>query len=382
MQLSDEYVDVPRLSKTDLEHLAREPSPKVRAALCEKICAGYNDKAYSERETALALEIIRLLIKDTSLRVRRSLSEALKSNPELPRDIAIDLANDHELVAEAILGHSPVLDEEDLLAIIHSTQSLRKLMAIAGRDTISAGVANALIDDGAHSVTMTVIQNPGAQIEESTFAYLLEEYYQDDSILEALVYRSSLPYTVAEKLFYLVGDHLRRHLSEHHHLRRETIEDITAQATESATLKFLSPWMGQQDIQQLVQEMFRQDRLTNSLIIRSLCIGDLRFFQTAMAKRANISVSNAKILLLDPHSVGFDACYDKAALPAPLRDAVRCLYHCALEETQLGRFYHEEFTKRVIEKIMAEGYDRSVDQMPTLISMLGATMQEKRQNAN
>ncbi len=139
--------------------------------------------------------------------------------------------------------------------------------------------------------------------------------------------------------------------------------------------------MAQQDIQQLVHEMYREDRLTNSVIIRSLCIGDLRFFQTAMAKRAGITVSNAKILLLDPHNVGFDACYEKAAMPASLRDAVRTLYQAALEETQLGRFYHDQFTQRVLGRIMREGLDASVENMSIIIGMLNASTQPSPQYA-
>jgi uncharacterized protein (DUF2336 family) len=130
-----------------------------------------------------------------------------------------------------------------------------------------------------------------------------------------------------------------------------------------------------------VQELFRQDKLTNSLLIRSLCIGDLRFFWTALAKRANISVSNEKILLLDPEALGFDACYDKAAMPATLRDAVRALYFCALEETDLGRVHHDQFTSRVIARITKAGYDKSVDQMTTIIGMLNVSMQEMTKNA-
>jgi uncharacterized protein (DUF2336 family) len=376
-----DYVDAARISPQDLQQLAKEPSAKARAALGDKICAAYNDKAYTENEMNLAIEIIRLLVRDTSIRVRRTLSERLRRNPDVPHDVILHLANDEDIIAEAVLSDSPVLAEEDLLAIVHSTHSLRKLLAIAGRDTLSSEVCDALIDDGDHAVTMKVVQNAGANVNDAMLEFLLEEYYQDDSMLEALVHRGNLPYSVAQKLFYLFGHHYRTHLREHYNLREESIEDMTNYASEHSMLRFLSPWMGQQDIQQLVQELFRQDKLTNSLLIRSLCIGDLRFFWTALAKRANISVSNAKILLLDPEALGFDACYDKAAMPATLRDAVRALYFCALEETDLGRVHHDQFTSRVIARITKAGYDKSVDQMTTIIGMLNVSMQEMTKNA-
>lgn len=375
------YSDMARISATDLQQLTQEPSAKVRAALCDKICASFNDKAYGARESELAIEIIRLLVRDTSIRVRRTISERLRRNADVPHDIVLKLANDDDVIAEAILSDSPVLHEEDLLAIIHSTHSLRKLLAIAGRDTLSADVCSAMIDNGEHAAVVRVIQNPGAHLEDDAFAYLLDEYYQDDSILEAMVQRGGLPYSVAQRLFYLVSEHYRQQLSEHYHLREESIEDMTHYASENSMLRFLSPWMGQQDIQQLVQDLFRQEQLTNSLIIRSLCIGDLRFFWTAMAKRANISTNNAKMLLLDPSQEGFAACYDKAAMPATLRDAVRTLYFCALEETQLGRFYHDQFTSQVIARITKEGYDKSIENMTTIIGMLNVSIQEMASHA-
>lgn len=375
------YSDTVRLGAADLEQLSKEPSAKVRAELCDKICASFNDKVYSEREVELAIEIIRLLIRDTSIRVRRTISERLHRNADVPHDIILKLANDEDIIAEAVLSDSPVLREEDLLAIIHSTHSLKKLLAIAGRDSLSVDVCTAIIDNGDHAAILRVIQNAGANIKDETLSYLLDEYYQDDSILEAMVHRSGLPYSVAQRLFYLVGDHYRQHLSQHYQLREESIEDLASYGSENSMLRFLSPYMGQQDIQQLVQDLFRQDQLTNSLIIRSLCIGDLRFFWTALAKRANISVSNAKLLLLDPQKNGFDACYDKAAMPASLKDAVRALYFCALEETQLGRFYHDQFTACVIARITNQGLDRSIEQMSTLIGMLNVSIQETAEHA-
>jgi uncharacterized protein (DUF2336 family) len=375
------YVEQARLTAADLQQLTREPSAKIRAELCEKICACFNDKIYSPREADLAIEIIRLLVRDTSIRVRRTISEQLAHNRDIPHDIALKLANDEDIIAEAILSHSPVLNEEDLLAIIHSTHSLRKLLAIAGRDSLSAGTAKALIDNGTQSVTLRVIHNSKAALTDETMHYLLEEYYQDDSILDALVHRGNLPYSVAQKLFYLVGSHYRQQLSKQYHLREESIEDASTYGTEHSMLRFLSPWMGQQDVQQLIQELYQQEKLTDSLIIRSLCIGDLRFFQTAMAKRAGVSVSNAKLLLLDPQHKGFYACYEKAGLPDSLKEAVCALYFCALEESQLGRVFHDQFTAQVIARIIKQGYDKSIKHMQTIIGMLHVSMQEDKDHA-
>ena len=269
------------ITREDIELLVREPSPAMRQRICEKISDGYNSGLYSEGETKLANEIFRLLLKDTEMKVRILMAEALKDNMQAPHDIIWALANDRHEVAVPILEFSHVLSEEDLVTIVRATREHPKLKAIARRDTISKQLAHALIEKRDHEITRELLANKGASIADTSMDIILEEFARENSVLEELVLRGGLPYDFAERLFATVSDVLKKQLSRKYRMSQHLVEEVSVNARETAMLQFISPWMSQNDINHLVEEMHRNKRLTDSVIIRSLCIGDLRFFETA-----------------------------------------------------------------------------------------------------
>lgn len=359
------------ITQDDIRHLIAEPSVEVRSDIARKVCAGYKYGNYKDRERGLAEEIIRLLLKDTALRVRRVLAEELQEHLDVPRDIIFKMTQDDIEVAGPVLQHSPVLTEEDLESIVAATQHVAKLLAIASRNTLSAPLSQTLISTGERQVISRVMQNQGAQIDDSIYDYMLDEFAHDNSMLQELVYRGGLPYTVAEKLFVLVSDQLKKDLTKRYRLSRHVIDEATDQARSTSMLKFLSPWMSQQDIQKLVDHMHKNKRLAHSVVLRSLCIGDLRFFETAMAKLVGIPVSNARILMMDPGALGFQAFYDSSGMPADFREAVHMLFKLAQEETFFGKFHCEDFSQRMMVRIMQGNYDKQVPNMPYLMAIIG-----------
>jgi len=59
------------------------------------------------------------MVADAALRVRISLAEAVKNLPDGPRDIVLRLAHDPAvMVCEPVILFSPMLTEEDLVALI------------------------------------------------------------------------------------------------------------------------------------------------------------------------------------------------------------------------------------------------------------------------
>ncbi len=360
------------ISRADIELLVREPSAAMRARITEKITTGYNSGQFSESETRLANEIFRLLLRDTETRVRGMMAEQLKANLQVPHDVVWALANDVADVATPILTYSYVLSEEDLIAILSATREHAKLMAIASRESISKELAHALIETRDPKVARTVIANPSATLAETTLELVIDEFDRDNNVLGELVYRGGLPYSFAEKLFSVVSDTLKKQLTKKYRLGRALADDAANNARETATLQFLSPWMSQQEINGLIDQMHKNKRLTDSVIIRSLCIGDLRFFEAAIAKRVGIPASNARILILDPGPLGFKALYESCGLPASLYHAVHTMLRIAHEETEYGSYRTNDFGLVMAHKIRFHGYDKSVENMDALLGMIGA----------
>lgn len=366
------------ITREDINLLVREPSAAQRSRIVQKITAGYNAGLLNESETKLANEIFRLLLKDTEARVRKLLAEELKFSLTVPRDIILALANDPVPdVAAPVLQHSFVLTEEDLMGIVRATRQSEKLSAIASRESISRELAHALVETEEPAITRQVLANRNASLADTTIEVVLERFARDNSVLEELVCRGGLPHTFAEKLFTTVSDNLKKQLTRRYRLSRHVVEEATTNARETAVLQFISPWMSQQDISQLINQMHRNKRLTDSVIIRSLCIGDLRFFETAIAKRVGIPVSNTRILIIDPGPLGFKALYESAGLPEEFYDAVRTMLQLSLEETEYGSYRAADFGDRMRARIQSGNYDKTIPHMATLLTMVGHAMHDR-----
>ena len=69
----------------------------------------------------------------------------------------------------------------------------------------------------------------------------------------------------------------------------------------------------------MVRQMHHNQRLTPLLILRALCVGDLAFFEMAIAVMGKIPVRNARILIHDAGLNGLTSLYEgrHAAPPAP-----------------------------------------------------------------
>lgn len=365
------------ITREDIDLLVREPSASMRVRITDKIATGYNAGLFTDSETKLANEIFRLLLKDTEVKVRRLIAERLKSNLAVPHDVIWALANDKPEVACSVLQYSHVLSEDDLVAIARATSESQKLQAIARRESISKELSHALVQTRQRDVTRELLANRGAVLAETSLEVVLDEFARDHDVLEELVVRGGLSYVFAEKVFSHVSDNLKKQLTKKYRLNRHVMEEVATNARETAVLQFMSPWMSQHEINLLVDQMHRNKRLTDSVIIRSLCIGDLRFFETAIAKRVGIPVSNARILLIDPGPLGFKALYESARLPETFYKAVHTMLHFALEETQYGNYRTTDFGQRMVERITNGAQLSDIENMDTLLTMIGAAIHDR-----
>ena len=365
------YVNIDR---EDIAQLVREPSAAQRSRIAEKICLGFNSGQFSDSEIRLATDIFRLLLKDTEMKVRRVLADQLKENMRVPHDIIWTLANDKPEVAIPVLQYSFVLSEDDLIAIVKASKQVAKLRAVAMRQSISKPLSKALVDKGEREVAQILVGNPSAHLDESGLDSVLETFGDEYGILEELVYRGGLPYAFAERLFYRVSGNLKKQLTRKYRLNKAAVEEASNTTRETVTLQFLAPWMSQQDITNLVSEMDHAGRLSDSVMIRSLCIGDIRFFETAIARRVNIGVSNAKLLVADPGPLGFKALYASAKLPEAYYECVKVLLKLANEETQYGTYQTMDYCNRMVARIVSGGYDKTVENMDVLLTMIGRNL--------
>ncbi len=355
--------------------LANNSSPGVRADVATKIARGLVAKSFTESESAIAMDILRILAVDMEVSVRKSLSESLCDSQIAPHDVIMRLANDVAEVAVPVLQYSYVLSEDELIQIVRSTREVVKLSAIARRETISLELSEVLADTGEQKVLHTLLHNRGAYLADGMIEKRWDMLTGNPSLLEALVQRGGLSVSIAEKLFAIVTDEMKQHLARNYRLPMTLVEHNVEDIREWNTLGMLMPdndeHRSEQEIESLVHQLYTSNRLTYSLIIRSLCTGDLSFFEAALARLAGVPRANARMLMFDSGPLGFRAFYKKAHMPEGFYDAIRLLIRISLELTQYGRVRREDFRQRVVAKIRSEGYDESIENMQYLLAIIG-----------
>src|SRR5262249_30107206 len=153
------------------------------------------------------------------------------------------------------------------------------------------------------------------QIDEQDIERVMEVYRGDQSILEALVTREGLSPSFAERIYSQVADTLKKQLTQRYRLSWKVAHKATELVKESAGLKFLTPWMTRHDVEKLVDQMHHNKRLTYSTVINALCMGEIGFFEAAVAKMAGIPVANTRLLLCDPGELSCRALFQSAGFP-------------------------------------------------------------------
>ncbi|HYH17553.1 MAG TPA: DUF2336 domain-containing protein [Azospirillum sp.] len=362
-----------QLTKEDVSRLLSDPSPTTRADLAAKLGRQF-DSDLTEGERRLAEEIIRHMARDAVVRVRQSLAENLKANPNLPRDVALTLAKDVEAVAIPILSVSQVLSDDDLLEVVR-TGTDAKHTAIAKRPAVGSRVADALIEKGSEGAVAALVANEGAQIGERSLGRVIDRFGASEAVQEPLVRRARLPVTVAERLVAVVSEKLQQYLVAHHELSPQIAADAILQSRERATVTLFSGESDEGALERLVAQLSRNNRLTPSLIVRALCMGDIGFFETALAHLAGVPLTNARLLIHDAGRLGLKSVYDRAKLPPALLPACRIAID-VLKETPYDGEEHdrERHRRRMIERILTQYEDLAADDLEYLLAKLGDMM--------
>lgn len=368
------------LTKEDVSRLLSDTSGAARAETAAKVASDFTKEDLTEKERAMAEDIFRLMVKDAEVRVREALAQNLKENPAVPHDVAVSLARDVDTVALPILQFSEVLTDDDLMEIVTS-QGATKQIAIAQRDTVSAVISDALVESGNEEVVTSLVSNRGADISEKSFSAVVDKFGDSEKVQGAMVYRPKLPVTIAERLVTLVSEKLREELSQRHELDPTVSTDLILQARERATIS-LSSMGDETDLGKLISQLKENGRLTPSLVLRALCMGDLSFYEFSVAELAGLSVENVRKLIHDSGELGLKGLYSKTGLPHAHYPAARAAIDVAREtEYDGGEHDRERYSRRMLERILTQYGDLGVDFDSDDLEYLLTKMNELPSNA-
>lgn len=364
------------LSKEDVEKLMADPSAKNRADATGKIAAQFSGDELGPAEKKIAEDIFRALVKDVEVRVRESLSTHLKSSQDVPHDIALALAKDVDSVALPMLKFSEVLTDEDLVEIVRD-HGATKQVAIAQRPRVSSTVADALIDTGNETAVARLVSNEGADITKTSLERVMTDYSESTAVSNSLARRPSLPAAISERLVGAITERLQEYLTTTMELAPDVASNLILQARERATMGLVEFGSTDTELENLIEQLYRKGRLTPSLLLRALCVGDLNFFERALATLAGVPLKNARMLIHDQGSLGLQSLYLKAELPRRLFPAFRAGIDVVAEtEYDGGTNDRARYIERMLERMLTQFEDPSSRLSPDDIDYLMGKLNE------
>ena len=278
--------------------LAGEKSQAGRNSLFATVQALFFDAkgTLSDRERALMSDILRQLVREVEISVRKDLARRLADRGDAPRELVVALANDEIEVAHPILLHNTVLHDVDLIEIVrHRTQAHQ--LAVAMRKNITEDVSQALVDTGDTNVITTLLENGDAALSNSLMEYLVAESKRVDTFQNPLVNRRDLPPDLARKMYWWVSAAVRQHIVDnfsvdppghrrYHRGRGEGQDRGRHYGGETPT-----------EAEKVVHQIAGRGGLTEKFILGTLRDGEIALFEASFARAVDLRLKLARRLL-------------------------------------------------------------------------------------
>lgn len=123
----------------------------------------------------------------------------------------------------------------------------------------------------------------------------------------------------------------------------------------------------------MVRHLHANHRLSDTLIIRAICTGDIRFFEFALAERSRLPVSNVSRILNAGTCDIHERLYAKCRLSErcfPLLNAALAVYRETLADH--SEEDSERFGRRVMERLLTLRTDEAFETFDRLLEKLAS----------
>ncbi|MCA3357995.1 MAG: DUF2336 domain-containing protein [Roseomonas sp.] len=200
-----------------LQTLTEDENAAVREALARRVADILPSLTTSshDRLAQVVVPILLRLTEDVVGQIRFIIADAAKHLSTVPHDAVLRLAMDTEIrVAEPVIRLSPVLTEEDLLALVATPPTTATLQAVARRNGIGEAVTDALIAQGDRLAIGLMLENASAKIRAASMEDVLNRARFNPEWFPSLMARPALTPDTAIRLAAVVADSLLRPLMQ------------------------------------------------------------------------------------------------------------------------------------------------------------------------
>ncbi|MEM9600431.1 MAG: DUF2336 domain-containing protein [Pseudomonadota bacterium] len=297
------------VSDTLIKQAVSADTVESRALATQAIGRLMRDAELTDTQRRLSSTLFDILSQDVCEEVRRALAITLRLSQNLPRDVANRLIADVDSIAVPILSSSPVVTDDDLIAVLRS-RAANKVRAIAERRGLSRQVSSELIRTEDRGAIALLAANDSALISRDDAARLVELSSVDDLIYEASLRRQDMPQDLAVRLIDLQTDSVGTELRT----RTDHAVTLTRDTASRAKANWATSEWSAQAMNAYVSAMIARGALNEDVLARAAGQGDWRFVQVALAQLAQVSPAKASMMVLDTRSFGLAALMRRARI--------------------------------------------------------------------
>jgi len=267
------------------EHVLPQ-EPDVKSGETARSLLDIMSSGSQPQERALAADTLLQLVPRMMVKDLVALAERVCMMEDAPPLLVKSLiTHDEPRVASPLLVDGKVINEQDLLRLI-ATTDVDRLVMMAKHRKVTQTVCDALIARGEPSVYLTLVRNPGAELSHDAFVAFSEIAKSQFSLQAPLATRGDTPPPIAFELFWSLPVELRRYV-----LSRFLTDSVTLDKILKITQSVEGGSGGEQKFppSRKVDEMI--DLIADGVTDQAVAM---------MAKLAGTNQDNARRIIADP----------------------------------------------------------------------------------
>ena len=321
-----------------------------------------------------------MLLDDASPLVRQAMAEVFARSADAPAAIVQALSLDQASVALAVLEHSPLLIDADLVDII-ATGNGEMQCAIARRMNLPAAVCAAIAEVGTPAAALELIENPYAELAPFSWDRIVERHGHLAAIRESMLVLEDLPAATRLALVAKLSDTLAQFVTARNWLSADRATRIASEARDRCTVNVAARSRGD-DMRGLVQHLRLTGQLTAGLILRALLSGNLELFDYALAELSGLPQARVSALLYDRGGASLNALLTRAGLPQSTFPAFRAALEASHEIGFAGTADDAaRLRRRMVERVLTRCETDSETAEPLLILLRRFATESAREEA-
>lgn len=257
-------------------------------------------------------------LDDDSSHVRAVMASELIRSDYAPRPVILALAQDIEIISHAVLQHSPILLDADLvdLAAIGGQGAVH---AVALRTELSVVIAAALVEIGDERAICVVLDRGDIDLVPISLYRAAERFVNNGKVRALLLARQDLPGDLRARLALeirqnLLGSKLVTSCVGAKRMARRLEASLATSQLENADC-----W-DDEDRMQIIEEMRESGDLNTKILLRALVFGHFNFLESALYLLSNVPPARLATLFVHGSSNAVEAMLRKAGLSPVLAD--------------------------------------------------------------